>query len=187
MPLLFYVHYSGRLLVRSLPVASPVMWCDGHLFVFIIICFSAALFCRPSRTFHVLSFIHSFIHWLHGNNFGIFIFSLHLFFKLERPLFGYHGMSKRTDDSFSPLNQYFSCFFLSVNDTTTIYLLKPETLSLPFSWRLRLVAQLVKNLPAMQKTWVWCLGWEDPLEKEMATHTSTLAWRIPWTEEPSGL
>ena len=42
---------------------------------------------------------------------------------------------------------------------------------------------MVKNLPAMQETWVRSLGWEDPLEKEMATHSSTLAWRIPWTEE----
>ena len=44
-----------------------------------------------------------------------------------------------------------------------------------------LVAQLVKNLPAMQESWVWSLGWEDPLEKEKATHSSILAWRIPWT------
>ena len=44
-----------------------------------------------------------------------------------------------------------------------------------------LVAQLVKNLPAMQEIWVRSLGWEDPLEKEKATHSSTLAWRIPWT------
>ena len=43
---------------------------------------------------------------------------------------------------------------------------------------------MVKNLPAMQDTWVQSLGWEDPLEKEMATHSSILAWRIPWTEEP---
>ena len=50
-----------------------------------------------------------------------------------------------------------------------------------------LVAQTVKRLPAMQETRVWSLGREDPLEKEMATHSSTLAWRIPWTEEPSGL
>ena len=47
-----------------------------------------------------------------------------------------------------------------------------------------LIAQLVKNLPAMQETWVQPLGWEDPLEKEMAMHSSTLAWKIPWTEEP---
>ena len=44
-----------------------------------------------------------------------------------------------------------------------------------------LVAQLVKNLPAMQKTWVQSLGWEDPLEKGKATYSSILAWRIPWT------
>ena len=45
----------------------------------------------------------------------------------------------------------------------------------------------VKNLPAMQKTWVRSLGWEDPLEEGMATHSSALSWRIPWTEEPEGL
>ena len=44
-----------------------------------------------------------------------------------------------------------------------------------------------KNLPAMQKTWVQSLGWEDTLEEEMATHSSILAWEIPWTEEPGGL
>ena len=47
------------------------------------------------------------------------------------------------------------------------------------SWA-SLVAQLVKNPPAMQETWVRTLGWEDPLEKEKATHSSILAWRIPW-------
>ena len=45
----------------------------------------------------------------------------------------------------------------------------------------------VKNLPAMQETWVQSLGQEDPLEKEMATHSNLLAWRIPWTEESGGL
>ena len=45
------------------------------------------------------------------------------------------------------------------------------------------VAQTVKHLPTMRETWVQFLGWEDPLEKEMATHSSTLAWKIPWTEE----
>ena len=49
------------------------------------------------------------------------------------------------------------------------------------------MAQMVKRLPAMQETGVRSLGQEDPLEKEMATHTSILAWRIPWTEEPGGL
>ena len=46
---------------------------------------------------------------------------------------------------------------------------------------------MVKNLPAMQETWGSIPGWEDPLEKEMATHFSTLAWEIPWTEEPGRL
>ena len=56
-----------------------------------------------------------------------------------------------------------------------------------------LVAQRVKHLPAMQETQlnqetqVRSLGWEDPFEKEMATHSNTLAWKIPWTEEPGGL
>ena len=50
-----------------------------------------------------------------------------------------------------------------------------------------LVAQTVKNLPAMQKTWVWSLSQEDLLEKELPTHSSILAQRIPWTEEPGGL
>ena len=50
-----------------------------------------------------------------------------------------------------------------------------------------LVEQMVNNLPAMQETWVQSLGQEDPLEKEMATHSSIPAWRIPWTEEPGGL
>ena len=57
---------------------------------------------------------------------------------------------------------------------------------LQYSWA-SLVAQLVKNLPAMQETWVQSLGWEDPLEKGKATHSSILAWRIPWREEPGGL
>ena len=48
-------------------------------------------------------------------------------------------------------------------------------------------ASVVKNLPAMQETWVQSLGWEDVLKKEMATHSSILAWEIPWTEEPGGL
>ena len=50
-----------------------------------------------------------------------------------------------------------------------------------------IVAQLVKYLPAVQETWVQSLGWEDPLEKEMATHSSILACKISWREEPGGL
>ena len=49
------------------------------------------------------------------------------------------------------------------------------------------VAQTVKNLPAMQEIWVRSLGREDPLEKEMATHSSILAWKIPWTKDTGGL
>ena len=58
--------------------------------------------------------------------------------------------------------------------------------SLQLSWA-SLMAQTVKNLPAMWKTWVQSLGQEDPLEERMAAHPSILAWRIPWTEEPGGL
>jgi len=53
--------------------------------------------------------------------------------------------------------------------------------SLTIYARASLVAQMVKSLPAMQETWVQSLGWEDPLEKEKATHSSVLAWGIPWT------
>ena len=50
-----------------------------------------------------------------------------------------------------------------------------------------MVAQTVKRLPAMQETWIQSLDWEDPLEKEMAPHSSTLAWKVPWMEEPGRL
>ena len=50
-----------------------------------------------------------------------------------------------------------------------------------------LVVEMVKNLPAMQETQVWVLGWEDSLERYIATHSNILAWKIPWTEEPGGL
>ena len=65
----------------------------------------------------------------------------------------------------------------------------PKLLIYPFSFSLwaSFVAHLVKNLLAVQETWVQSLGREDPLEKEMATHSSILAWKIPWTEEPGGL
>ena len=53
--------------------------------------------------------------------------------------------------------------------------------------RTSLVAQRLKRLPTMRETWVRSLGWEDPLEKEMATHPSPLAWKIPWMEEPGRL
>ena len=58
--------------------------------------------------------------------------------------------------------------------------------SLQYSW-VSLVAQMVKNLPAMRETWVQSLGWEDPLEKGTAIHSSILAWRITWTVQSVGL
>ena len=58
----------------------------------------------------------------------------------------------------------------------------PTSLDAPFK-----VIQMVKNLPAMQETWAQSLGLEGALEKEMANHSSVLAWRIPWTEKPGGL
>ena len=57
---------------------------------------------------------------------------------------------------------------------------------LQYSWA-SLVAQTVKNMPAKWETWLQSLGWEDPLEEGMATHSSILAWEIPWTEDPGGL
>jgi len=58
--------------------------------------------------------------------------------------------------------------------------------SLQYSWA-SLVAQMVKNLPVMQKTWVLSLGWENPLKKGTATYSSALVWRISWTKELGGL
>ena len=73
-----------------------------------------------------------------------------------------------------------------------LFSVEGSELRLPLSTRLislhsSLVAQRLKRLPAMRETWVRSLGWEDPLGKEMATHSSILASRIPWTEEPGGL
>ena len=63
----------------------------------------------------------------------------------------------------------------------------PRTLSHLTQLITSLVAQRVKHLPSMQETWVRSLGGEDPLEKEMATHSSILAWKTPWVEKPGGL
>ena len=70
-------------------------------------------------------------------------------------------------------------WFMAVGQKLTIWNCQPRLASL--------VAQTAKNLPAMWETQVQSLGWEDPLEKGMAIHSSILAWRIPWTEEPGGL
>ena len=72
---------------------------------------------------------------------------------------------------------------------TAIYILYKiyNIISIYLSIQSSLVAQLVKNPPAMQETWVWSPGWEDTLEEAKVTHSSILAWRIPWTEVPGGL
>ena len=88
----------------------------------------------------------------------------------------------------------------NVEKTSCMYLLSPRlifsfnvsnlSMALTFSKTLgqaSLVAQRLKHLPGMLEAQVQSLGWEDPLEKEMATHSSTLAWRIPWREEPGRL
>ena len=78
----------------------------------------------------------------------------------------------------------FIFFWLSITFWTNTDLISCLSLLFFIFWnKASLVTQLVKNLPAMQKTWAWSLGQEDPLEKEMATHSSTLTWRTPWTEE----
>ena len=74
------------------------------------------------------------------------------------------------------------------NSYVEILIRKRDSISNPLSkGRASLVAQTVKHLPAMRETWVRFLGWKDPLEKEMAIHSSTLAWKIPWTEDPDRL
>ena len=82
--------------------------------------------------------------------------------------------------SFSVPRIFSICNYYSFN-YTCIYLI------LCLLLQASLVAQMLKDMPAAQETWVWSLGWEDPLGKEMATCFSILAWRIPWTEEPGGL
>ena len=71
---------------------------------------------------------------------------------------------------------YYLCMYVSVIYSVYLYILRAS-----------LVAQTVKHLPVTWETWVQSLRQEDPLEKEMATHSSTLVWKIPWMEEPCGL
>ena len=75
----------------------------------------------------------------------------------------------------------------NVLNTFTGHLIQSLYFYMPYNLWASQVTQIAKTLPAMQETQVQSLGWEDPLEKEMATHASTLAWKIPWTEEPGGL
>ena len=83
--------------------------------------------------------------------------------------------------SYYSIIDYFPLVVHSISVTYLFYTWKFVSL------RASLVAQMLKRLPAMWETWVRSLGREDPLEKEMATHSSILAWRIPWTDEPGGL
>ena len=77
------------------------------------------------------------------------------------------------------MSDFFSPYCVTFSDIYFIFLY--------LSGMASLVAQTVKRLPTMRETWVRSLGREDPLEKEMATHSSILAWKIPWTEEPGRL
>ena len=104
--------------------------------------------------------------------------------------FSHHAVVKRKQAS-----QFRDFFFFQAQQNFTIslafvsfvpFMRKAYLEALFFSWAF-LMAQRLKRLTATQETWVRSLCWEDPLEKEMATHSSTLAWRIPWTEEPGGL
>ena len=100
----------------------------------------------------------------------------HVFFPVHKSLTTLHSLKNkfRVQDGISSFPNLASLCFLSFISHYTIT-------------RASLVAQMVKNLPAMQETWVQSLGWEGPLEKGMATHSSILAWKIPWTEEPGRL
>ena len=80
------------------------------------------------------------------------------------------------------------CETQEINEVVCPYkALSLNLLTYSWIWGPSLMAQMVKNLPAMQETQVWSLGWEDPLEKGIATHSSILAWKNSWTEEPGGL
>ena len=78
-----------------------------------------------------------------------------------------------------------ACSSLQANDVNNLAICLFAVMYILFG--ASLVAQRVKRLPTLWETWVQTLGWEDPLEKEMATHSSTLAWKISWMEEPGGL
>ena len=86
-----------------------------------------------------------------------------------------------------PMNQWPSARFKAQNQENRISRKHKCTLMFIVALFVFPVAQMIKNPPAMQETWVGSLDQEDPLEKEVAVHSSTLAWRIPWTEEPGGL
>ena len=90
----------------------------------------------------------------------------------------------RWSDRFGIFGDVFIVNMCFHNIFTFLYNLKEKLETLKEQSRTSLVAQMVKRLSTMRETWVWSLGWEDSLEKEMATPSSTLAQKIPWTEEP---
>ena len=109
--------------------------------------------------------------------------SINHFKKTFRFLFQIHSPGEReqmTQSLYKCLNRYHISKVVCIQQIAQILTFILEI------W-ISLVAQTVKNLPAMQETRVQSLGWEDLLEKGMATHSSILAWKIPWTEEPAGL
>ena len=89
-------------------------------------------------------------------------------------------VSASLGESLGAASKVYNILFLVLKDVQIIW-------ALLVHFGASLVAQRLKRLPAMRETWVRSLGWQDPLEKEMATHSSILAWRIPWMEEPGGL
>ena len=91
--------------------------------------------------------------------------------------------------SIHPLSIYPSIYSLSISLNVSVSIYHPHLIFVLCQalYSVSLVAQMVKNPPAMQETQVRSLGWEDPLEKEMVTQSSILSWRIPWTEEPGRL
>ena len=104
-----------------------------------------------------------------------------------------HIISKSESDSYLLIihehlsfNYDYSKQKKTVTNKYVKYVLQNIVLRLTEMWA-SLVAQRLKHLPAMRETQVWSPAWEDPLEKEMAAHSSILAWKIPWTEEPSRL
>ena len=107
-------------------------------------------------------------------------------FRGWRSLVGYSPWGRKQLDTTEQLH-WFTGSALRVNEDKSVWELGFGFSRSLIECRTSLMAQMVKHLPTMWETRVWSLGWEDPLEKEMATHTSTLAWKIPWMEEPGSL
>ena len=133
--------------------------------------------------------------WLSLTDFKTFNFKMYNIWKENKweknpkPSFGCFPFEQNTCFSFreSFRNKFlWGCVFVLVPVTLGLWSNMSSTESNSFSSKL-LGSSVVKNLPTMHETQLQSLGWEDPLEKETATHSSTLGWRIPWTEEPDRL